>query len=213
VPSPNAADATGSTLKSVTAISSDNAWAVGSAIIGGRSRALTMHWDGRRWTIVPGNTPDGDAGLLGVLATWTHNIWAVGIINPSTCGHGGPNCQTLIEHWNSKRWEVLPSPNPPSGYLHLLWAASATSRGNIWAVGTTDYGSTLIVHWNGAAWSYPVALTARQSFRVRLDPCPRLPGPHGRSGQPRGRPAGCEIEPFQAAASGSRSRSGPDHRP
>jgi hypothetical protein len=48
---------------------------------------------------------------------------------------------------------VLPSPNPPSGYLNLLWAASATSRDNVWAVGTTDYGSTLIVHWNGTAWN------------------------------------------------------------
>ena len=153
VPSPNVTGATGSSLKSVTAISSDNAWAVGSATKPGSAEALTMHWDGRHWTIVPGNTPDGDAALLGVLATWTHNIWAVGIIHPSACSNGGPKCQTLIEHWNSKRWKVLPSPNPPSGYLNLLWAASATSRDNIWAVGTTDYGSTLIVHWNGAAWS------------------------------------------------------------
>jgi hypothetical protein len=153
VPSPNVTGAAGSTLKSVTAISSDNAWAVGSATMPGSAKALVMHWDGRQWTIVPGNTPDGDAALLGVLATWTHNIWAVGIIHPSACSNGGPKCQTLIEHWNGKRWKVLPSPNPPSGYLNLLWAASATSRGNIWAVGTTDYGSTLIVHWNGAAWS------------------------------------------------------------
>jgi hypothetical protein len=153
VPSPNVTGATDSILKSVTVISGSNAWAVGFATMGGRSEALTMHWDGKRWTIVPGNTPDGDAELIGVLATWTHNIWAVGIIHPSTCSHGGPNCQTLIEHWNSKRWKVLPSPNPPSGYLNLLWAASATSRSNIWAVGTTDYASTLIVHWNGAAWS------------------------------------------------------------
>lgn len=152
-PSPNVTGATGSTLKSVTVISNDNAWAVGSATMPGSAKALTMHWDGKQWTIVGGNTPDGDAALLGVLATWTNNIWAVGIIYPSECSNGGPKCQTLIEHWNGKRWKLLPSPNPPSGYLNLLWAASATSRGNIWAVGTTDYGSTLIVHWNGAAWS------------------------------------------------------------
>jgi hypothetical protein len=138
VSSPNVTGATGSTLKSVTVISSDNAWAVGTATMPGSAKALTMHWNGSQWTIVPGNTPDGDAGLLGVLATWTN---------------GGPKCQTLIEHWNSVRWKVLPSPNPPSGYLNLLWAASATSRDSIWAVGTTDYASTLIVHWNGAAWS------------------------------------------------------------
>jgi hypothetical protein len=90
-----------------------------------------------------------------VLATWTNNIWAVGIIHPTVCGNPETNinCATLIEHWNSVRWKVLPSPNPPSIYLDQLWAASATSRSNIWAVGTTDYGSTLIVHWNGAAWS------------------------------------------------------------
>jgi hypothetical protein len=65
----------------VTAISSDNAWAVGSATMPGSAKALTMHWNGKRWTIVPGTTPGGDSALLGVLATWTHNIWAVGIIH------------------------------------------------------------------------------------------------------------------------------------
>ena len=153
VPSPNVPGATGNILKAVTVVSSTSAWAVGSASVGGSSKALVLHWDGKRWTIAASNTPDGDAGLLGVLATWTNNIWAVGIVHPSSCSNGGPKCQTLIEHWNSKRWKVLPSPNPPSGYLNLLWAASATSRGNIWAVGTTDYAQTLIVHWNGSAWS------------------------------------------------------------
>jgi hypothetical protein len=137
----------------IAASSARDVWAVGMAFVGGLSKTLIMHWDGTRWTIVPSSTPDGDTELMGVLATWTHNIWAVGIAYPSTCGRGGPNCQTVIMHWNSKRWMVLPIPNPPSGYLNLLWAASATSRGNIWAVGTTDYASTLIVHWNGNSWS------------------------------------------------------------
>jgi hypothetical protein len=153
VPSPNAPDATNSLLRGVTAVSGSSVWAVGFAKVAGLSKTLVLHWDGTRWTIVPSSTPDGDAEFMGVLATWTNNIWAVGIIYPSTCGNGGPNCQTLIEHWNSKRWKVLSSPNPPSDYLNLLWAASATSRSNIWAVGTTDYGSTLIVHWNGDSWS------------------------------------------------------------
>jgi hypothetical protein len=151
VPSPNASSS--DYLKSVTVVSNTSAWAVGTAIVGGHAQALVLHWNGEHWTIVPGNTPDGDAGLLGVIHTWTNNIWAVGIIYPTECSNGGPNCQTLIEHWNSVRWKVLPSPNPPSGYLNLLWAASATSRDNIWAVGTTDYSQTLIVHWNGSAWS------------------------------------------------------------
>jgi hypothetical protein len=152
VPSPNLPGASASLLYSVTAISSSSAWAVGAASVGDRSKTLILHWDGTRWTIAASSTPDGDAELTGVLATWTNNIWAVGMRFPSDCGRG-PKCQTVIEHWNSKRWKVLPSPNPPSDYLNMLFAASATSRGDIWAVGTTDYSSTLIVHWNGNAWS------------------------------------------------------------
>jgi hypothetical protein len=152
VPSPNLPGASADSLSSVTVSSSSNAWAVGSANVGDLSKTLILHWDGTRWTIGPSSTPGGDSELMGVVATWTNNIWAVGMRFPSDCGRG-PQCQTVIEHWNSKRWKVLPSPNPPSDYLNMLFAASATSRGDIWAVGTTDYSSTLIVHWNGNAWS------------------------------------------------------------
>ena len=101
---------------------------------------------------MPGPTPGGDAAFHGVVATWTHNIWAVGMTNPTHCGHG-PQCQTLIEHWNGTRWKVIPSPDPPSGYLNILDAASAVSRADIWAVGSTDYASTLVAHWDGTSWS------------------------------------------------------------
>jgi hypothetical protein len=29
---------------------------------------------------------------------------------------------------------------------------TAIAPNDVWAVGTTDYSSTLIEHWNGAAW-------------------------------------------------------------
>jgi hypothetical protein len=35
----------------------------------------------------------------------------------------------------------------------VLWGVSAVSRTSIWAVGSSDYASTLIVHWNGKTWS------------------------------------------------------------
>jgi len=153
VPTPN--EGIMSTLRAITVVSADNAWAVGSYIAtDGTNRTLALYWNGKAWTVVPSATPGGDAQFLGVTASWTHNIWAVGYTNPTRCGHG-PQCQTLIEHWNSIHdiWRVLPSPNPPSGYLNVLWGISAVTRGDIWAVGTTDYNSTLIIHWNGTAWS------------------------------------------------------------
>ena len=152
VPSPVPPGSTASFLKGVTVISVDSAWAVGSSLAGGLSKTLVLYWNGRHWTLVPSPTPGGDAAFMGVTASWTRNIWAVGITNPSRCGHG-PACQTLIEHWNSARWKVVTSPNPPSDYLNVLFSASAVTRDDIWAVGSTDYASTLVVHWNGRSWS------------------------------------------------------------
>jgi len=152
VPSPNVD--TGSSLQSVTVISSDNAWAVGSYIApDGTRHTLTLYWNGLHWTVVPSQTPGGDAALVSVAASWTHNIWAVGIRNPTRCSNGGPQCKTLVEHWDGTRWTLVASPNPPSAYLNEIWSISAVSRSDIWGVGTTDYSSTLIVHWNGSSWS------------------------------------------------------------
>ncbi len=155
VPSPNLPGSGKSFLKGVTAISAGNAWAVGAAIVGNVEHTLTMDWNGEKWTYVPSPTPGGDSSLQGVTFSWTNNIWAFGYTNPSRCSSGGPPCQTLIEHWNSihQRWSVIPSLNPPVGYLNQLEAGAAVSRTDIWAVGTTDYASTLVVHWNGTSWS------------------------------------------------------------
>jgi hypothetical protein len=104
---------------------------------------------------VPASDPGGDVSLLNVTFSWTNNIWAVGIVNPTRCSNGGPKCQTLVEHWNSatNSWRDIPSPNPPSFYLNVLWGISAASRTDIWAVGSTDYSTTIEQHWNGKSWS------------------------------------------------------------
>src|SRR5437016_5156695 len=52
---------------------------------------------------------------------------------------------------------VPSTPNPSSTYNDLK-AVDAVSSGNVWAVGhytdnTTGAASTLILHWNGTAWS------------------------------------------------------------
>jgi hypothetical protein len=156
VPSWNQPGATSNVLHGVTAVSAGNAWAVGNTILGGRSKMLALHWNGQHWTPAHTSTPGGDGALIGVTASWTNNIWAVGYTNPTQCGNSsGPGCQTLIEHWNSVagRWRLIPSPNPPSDYLNILEGISAVSRTNIWAVGSTDWESTIIVHWNGSTWS------------------------------------------------------------
>ena len=150
VPSPDLPGSGGDLLSGVTVVSAGNAWAAGHGFAGGVSQTLTLHWNGVRWTLVPSPSPAVSPQLLGVAFSWTNNIWAAGYT--SQCA---PKCQTLIEHWNSikRRWSVIPGPNPPGSDLNLLTGISAVSRTGIWAVGTTDFASTLIVHWNGRSWS------------------------------------------------------------
>jgi hypothetical protein len=47
------------------------------------------------------------------------------------------------------------SPGPAASFTinGALSGVAATSAGNAWAVGGANSGKTLIVHWNGTAWS------------------------------------------------------------
>jgi hypothetical protein len=90
-----------------------------------------------------------------VAATSAANAWAVG--------------NTLIEHWNGRRWAVQPSPRAGS-----VDAVSATSASNAWAVGGYRHSippdRTFIEHWNGRRWavqpSSSVGVSANSLFGV-----------------------------------------------
>jgi hypothetical protein len=125
-------------LGAVAAISSSNAWAVGST---GSNGALIMRWNGASWSQVSAHAPSSSF-LNGVAGTSATNAWAVG-----GTGAGKP----LILRWNGSRWTRI-SPHLPSGtYLSAVAAASAHS---VWIVGTRDASNprTLIMHWNGTTW-------------------------------------------------------------
>ena len=67
--------------------------------------------------------------------------------------------QTLIEYWNDKTWQVVPSPNvgPNNNDLYGVVAISSTDA---WAVGSyvgtgpSDPGGGLIEHWDGKTRNY-----------------------------------------------------------
>jgi hypothetical protein len=93
------------------------------------------------------------AGLLNaVAAVSAENVWAVG------CSGGCHGRDSLILHWNGKKWSKVASPDPGAG-LDELTGVSAVSASNVWAVGYSCNTAgckafkTLIVHWNGRKWS------------------------------------------------------------
>jgi hypothetical protein len=139
-------------LQGVTAVATNDVWAVGSfRNASGASQTIALHWNGTAWSIVPSPSPSASAGgvgdeFLGTAAVSTSDVWAVG-----DSGSG-----TLIEQWNGTSWNVVPSPSP-STLANLLFGVAVVSSTDIWAVGetqdpTSGIPSTLIEQWNGTGW-------------------------------------------------------------
>jgi hypothetical protein len=151
-PSPNpATGAAGEVfLFGVAAVSSNDAWAVGSYESGPdpfdlTTSALILHWNGKKWTQVPcpcASTDNGEPGLNGISAVSRSDIWAVG------SSSSGP----LILHFNGTKWVTVPLAGDEE---HQLMAVSAISANNAWAVGDDlNNQSGLTAHWNGQKWSW-----------------------------------------------------------
>jgi hypothetical protein len=143
-------------LNGVAAISSTNAWAVGSYQNGNPFapyQTLIEHWNGKAWKV---QASPHLGRLSGVAATSARNAWAVGVYDNGT-GYE----QALIEHWNGKAWKVQAS-SDMSGLMDV----TATSSINAWAVGYYHNGAmlgALFEHWNGKTWKAQLRARSRRN--------------------------------------------------
>lgn len=143
-------------LNAVTAISAENAWAVGRADLqNGTVSTLIEHWDGTNWQVVPSPNVTDWNELFAVTVVSARNIWAAGS-SITFRQDGAVINQTLIEHWNGSVWQVVPSPNVENVSNNLLGITAVSAR-DLWAVGnlynpTGGPGGVLIEHWNGSQW-------------------------------------------------------------
>jgi hypothetical protein len=146
VSSPSPGTYNGNELYAVAAVSTNDVWAVGwyqSGPTGQEGGALTMHWDGTAWTVVPNPSR---WPLYGVTAISANDVWAVG--------------EQSILHWNGTNWNTVAFPPPPGDSYQTLRGISATSANDIWAVGYSQwsyfYGTRyapLTYHWDGTRWN------------------------------------------------------------
>ncbi|HJT58554.1 MAG TPA: hypothetical protein VJ761_18750 [Ktedonobacteraceae bacterium] len=145
-------------LTAVTAIASNDVWAVGYGVNSSNVyRTLTLHWDGSSWNVVTSPTPGSMFDYLyGVTAISSTDVWAVG----DEMNVPG-SYQTLILHWDGTQWSAVPSPDP--GLLsNWLYGVAGRSAKDLWAVGVqsnpNNYASqTLTLHWNGASWNVVIS--------------------------------------------------------
>jgi len=120
---------TGVYLHSVTAISANDVWAVGSK--NGYSTPVAYHWDGSAWTDVPTAPPGGSGGnnvFYGVSGTAAGQVWAVGY------KFAGSGPQPLVQRWNGTAFVNETVPNPPLG--GLLYSVAATTGPAVFAAGS-----------------------------------------------------------------------------
>jgi hypothetical protein len=142
-------------LFGVSALSAQNAWAVGFYSDGTLDHTLIEHWNGTSWTQVPGPDPaciPGDV-INSVTAISPADVWAVGSVTDCFT----LNASAAAFHWNGTSWREEFTPNPHGLLGGELRGVAATSANNVWAVGDyptgqTGHANTLIDHWNGTKW-------------------------------------------------------------
>ena len=132
----------------VTAIATNDVWAVGYGEGDSAFASLIEHWNGAQWSVVP-SPGVGSLGGVGVAAVSTNDVWAVG---------------DRIEHWNGAQWSVVPSPHTiytSANPINTLHSVAVVGPNDVWAVGRTEtkdasgitYLATLTEQWNGTAWN------------------------------------------------------------
>ena len=117
------------------------------------SHSVLEHWNGHRWIVTqlevrPGERFDG-AAAIGVHALSPTNAWVVG----STGSFAAE--RALIEHWDGRRWRVVPQPGADLDQSRL-YTVTGTSSHDLWAVGryfAADTERTLTEHWDGYRWT------------------------------------------------------------
>ncbi len=130
-------------LRGVTAVASNNVWAVGGSQI--------LHWNGTSWSIVTSPQPPNGDGyeLRAVAAVSASNIWAVGY--EEIAAGEGYVYDPLIEHWDGSSWQLAPGADPNAGTTFLS-GVTAPSSTSVWAVGIT-LGQSFVERWNGTQWA------------------------------------------------------------
>lgn len=132
------------TLRSVIALSQQNAWAVGAQ---GR-HAVIVRWNGQNWNPVdiPVNVTTTST-FNAIAAVSAEDMWAV----------GRADLRPLIAHWNGSVWSQVGA-TPINAYSSQLSALAVVATNDVWAVGSAlsapQNGVTQAIaeHWDGHSW-------------------------------------------------------------
>ena len=150
----------GSSLAAVDATTPGDVWAVGHYLTEkGKSKALTLHYDGSAWRYVLSPNPKHTSRSLdGVAAvSFGTDAWAVG---STARGNGEP--RPLVQRWDGSDWTKVDTPEP-AGTSSLSDVDNNVFDRSIFAVGTEDLdaaSSGFSLHLDDEGWTLaPIAPT------------------------------------------------------
>lgn len=125
---------TNPSLTAVTALTEDDAWALGEGGVGQYATRgcyfILKHWDGRNWKLASTRGLPKPAVLLALdRIPSSRRLFAAGFINQK-------KTRPLIARWNGKRWSSLPSPSARMlhGGFDIFTSIYAFAANDIWGV-------------------------------------------------------------------------------
>jgi hypothetical protein len=143
LPQPAVTGPSSPVLHGVTAVASNNVWAVGEneEVPGLGLTTLIEHWNGSAWSIVPSPTPGAYPTLNAVAARSASDVYAVGFNEPSV--NGGVQ-QGLILRWNGSAWSA--GTDPTAGTFSPLYGAATLPGATAeWAAGINSADHALVL--------------------------------------------------------------------
>jgi hypothetical protein len=137
-------------LTAVDATGANDAWAVGygsDGLSAGPTTPIVLRWTGTAWRQL--RLPTSAATeLYGVEALAPNDVWVVGRTAPD-----GYTWGPFAAHFDGISWRLVAVPAVAYDNNTRLNDVVALSPADIYAVGATGQGTTLVVHWNGASWT------------------------------------------------------------
>lgn len=139
-------------LADIAKLKSGRAWAVGTRLVGGRTRAYAIRDTGRRWVRDEPSSTGKSSGLTAVERSPSGVVWAVGW-KEGTIGIPRP----LIARRTNGSWRQKGAQGVPDGPAVLVDVAFRAGDDG-WAVGyLIENGEpdhrVILLHWDGDTWS------------------------------------------------------------
>jgi hypothetical protein len=150
VPLPPSGNEEESQFFDVTAVASDDVWAVGNYVPPGAVNTietLAMNWDGSDWELVPSPVAQvGNGSSFYAIDSKDGEIWAVG----SSLGTAG--LDNLAARWNGSGWDEHFPERIVLGN-HRLTSVDIHSANEVWAAGNIGaLGLPYVTRWDGSSW-------------------------------------------------------------